>query len=60
MILLKFVIDKDLQKQYHYEERLLTMIAEQEEALIHADLQQKHYIKEKIAALKVKAAARHR
>lgn len=47
-------IYQNLQKQYSYEERLLTMIAEQEEALIHADFQQKLYIKEKIAALKIR------
>ena len=47
-------IYQHLQKQYRYEERLLTMVAEQEEALIVAQDQQKAYIKEKIAALKVR------
>jgi primosomal protein N'' len=45
-------IYQHLQKQYNYEERLLTMIAEQEEALIDAPYLQKIYIKEKITALK--------
>ncbi|MFT6925603.1 MAG: primosomal protein N'' [Psychromonas sp.] len=45
-------IYQQLQKQYHYEERLLNMIAEQEELIINADQQQKIGIKEKIEVLK--------
>lgn len=47
-------IYQQLQKQYHYEHRLLEMISEQEEKLISGQYEQKYYIKEKIAALKVR------
>ena len=45
-------IYQQLQKQYHYEERLLNMIAEQEELIINSDHQKKTVIKEKIEVLK--------
>ncbi|ABM03921.1 restart primosome assembly protein PriC [Psychromonas ingrahamii 37] len=45
-------IYQQLQKQYHYEERLLNMIAEQEELMTHSNAQQKIDIKEKIEVLK--------
>jgi primosomal protein N'' len=47
-------IYQQLQKQYHYEERLLNMIAEQEELILNAQEQQKIAIKAKIEALKVR------
>ncbi|MFT6142027.1 MAG: hypothetical protein ACI892_001568 [Marinobacter maritimus] len=45
-------IYQQLQKQYHYEERLLNMIAEQEELITHSNAPQKIDIKEKIEVLK--------
>ncbi len=51
---LKENIYQQLQKQYHYEERLLNMIGEQEELLTGAPLEQKTTIKDKIAALKIR------
>jgi len=47
-------IYQHLQKQYHYEERLLNMIAEQEELLVASNHQLKMYIKEKIELLKIR------
>ena len=47
-------IYQHLQKQYEYEQRLLTMIAEQEELLLNSGGANRSYIKEKIAALKVR------
>ncbi|WP_369434408.1 primosomal replication protein PriC [Psychromonas sp. MME1] len=47
-------IYQQLQKQYHYEHRLLTMISEQEDRLLATENDDKYYIKEKIAALKVR------
>ncbi|MGB5444421.1 MAG: primosomal replication protein [Psychromonas sp.] len=47
-------IYQQLQKQYHYEERLLNMIAEQEELLVDAPVQLKIVIKEKIEVLKIR------
>lgn len=47
-------IYQHLQKQYDYEQRLLTMIAEQEELLPDSGSANRAYIKEKIAALKVR------
>ncbi|WP_372880703.1 primosomal replication protein [Psychromonas sp.] len=47
-------IYQQLQKQYHYEERLLNMIAEQEELIINSPAWQKVPIKEKIEALKIR------
>jgi primosomal protein N'' len=45
-------IYQQLQKQYHYEERLLNMIAEQEELISNSTPEQKIDIKEKIEVLK--------
>ena len=47
-------IYQHLQKQYQYEHRLLNMISEQEELLTNSNSQQRSYIKEKIAALKIR------
>ena len=47
-------IFQQLQKQYQYEHRLLEMISEQEEILARGDTGQNSYIKEKIAALKIR------
>ncbi|MCW8994237.1 MAG: primosomal replication protein [Psychromonas sp.] len=47
-------IYQQLQKQYQYEHRLLNMISEQEELLTNSGAQEKSYIKEKIAALKIR------
>ncbi len=47
-------IYQHLQKQYGYEQRLLTMIAEQEELLLSSGSANRAYIKEKIAALKIR------
>lgn len=43
-----------LQKQYQYEHRLLNMIGEQEELYIKSEQDAQPYIKEKIAALKIR------
>ena len=51
---LKEQIFQRLQKQYDYEHRLLNMISEQEDLLLNSLLKDKAYIKEKIAALKVR------
>ncbi|MCG6201242.1 primosomal replication protein [Psychromonas antarctica] len=51
---LKEQIYQQLQKQYRYEQRLLTMISEQEERLASNESAEKSYIKEKIAALKIR------
>ena len=51
---LKEEIYQHLQKQYQYEHRLLNMISEQEELLQGNAVQNGAYIKEKIAALKVR------
>ena len=51
---LKEQIFQRLQKQYNYEHRLLNMISEQEDLLLSTHLNDKSYIKEKIAALKVR------
>lgn len=47
-------IYQHLQKQYHYEQRLLNMTAQQEELMVGSDAQQKIVIKEKIEVLKVR------
>lgn len=47
-------IYQHLQKQYQYEHRLLAMISEQEELLTITDRNGRSYIKEKLAALKVR------
>ena len=47
-------IYQHLQKQYEYEHRLLNMISEQEDLLLNCRYQDKPYIKEKIAALKIR------
>lgn len=47
-------IYQQLQKQYQYENRLLNMISEQQELLQNSGLADKSYIKEKIAALKIR------
>lgn len=47
-------IYQQLQKQSQYEHRLLNMISEQEELLTNSAPQEKSYIKEKIAALKIR------
>ena len=47
-------IYQHLQKQYQYEHRLLNMISEEEELLQKSPVQNSAYIKEKIAALKVR------
>jgi primosomal protein N'' len=47
-------IYQHLQKQYQYEYRLLNMISEQEDLLLSCKNQDKPYIKEKIAALKIR------
>lgn len=47
-------IFQHLQKQYQYEHRLLDMISEQEELLARSSMAEKSYIKEKIAALKIR------
>lgn len=51
---IKESIYQQLQKQYHYEERLLNMIAEQEELMVNSAAQRKMVIKEKIEALKIR------
>lgn len=51
---LKEQIFQQLQKQYDYEHRLLNMISEQEDLLTTTNVSNKAYIKEKIAALKVR------
>ena len=51
---LKEEIYQHLQKQYQYEHRLLNMISEQEELLQSNTAENSAYIKEKIAALKVR------
>jgi len=47
-------IYQQLQKQYQYENRLLNMISEQQELQENSGLTDKSYIKEKIAALKIR------
>ena len=47
-------IFQQLQKQYQYEHRLLDMIAEQEELLPNSHEKDRSYLKEKVAALKVR------
>lgn len=47
-------IYQQLQKQYQYEHRLLNMISEQEDLLLNCRSQDKPYIKETIAALKIR------
>lgn len=47
-------IYQHLQKQYQYEHRLLNMISEQEELFASSGSQERVYIKEKIAALKIR------
>jgi len=47
-------IFQQLKKQYNYEHRLLNMISEQEELLTTSHINDKSYIKEKIAALKIR------
>jgi primosomal replication protein N'' len=51
---LKEQIYQQLKKQYQYEHRLLNMISEQEELLQSSAVQNSAYIKEKIAALKIR------
>jgi len=50
----KELIYQHLQKQYQYENRLLNMISVQQELLQNGGLTDTYYIKEKIAALKIR------